>query len=55
MSELHQDAMDVLRETSRTFFIPISRLPSGLKEAGCILISLYEGNRRNRGSSSTPG
>ncbi|PTM58025.1 squalene/phytoene synthase family protein [Desmospora activa] len=29
----NQDAMDILRATSRTFFIPISRLPSGLKEA----------------------
>ncbi len=28
-----QDALEVLRETSRTFYIPISQLPSGLKEA----------------------
>jgi farnesyl-diphosphate farnesyltransferase len=27
------DAFDILKATSRTFFIPISRLPSGLKEA----------------------
>ncbi len=27
------EAMDVLEETSRTFFIPISRLPYHLKEA----------------------
>jgi farnesyl-diphosphate farnesyltransferase len=30
---LHKDAMDVLLETSRTFFIPIDRLPANLKEA----------------------
>jgi farnesyl-diphosphate farnesyltransferase len=29
----HQDVIDTLEETSRTFFIPISRLPSGLQEA----------------------
>ncbi|NJK99800.1 MAG: phytoene/squalene synthase family protein [Spirulinaceae cyanobacterium RM2_2_10] len=28
-----KDALDVLKQTSRTFFIPISRLPVGLKEA----------------------
>src|SRR4051794_20248694 len=32
-SALYQDAMDVLAETSRTFFIPISRLVPGLQEA----------------------
>ncbi len=31
--DLHKDAIEVLRETSRTFFIPISRLPAELKEA----------------------
>lgn len=30
---LQKTALDVLKETSRTFFIPISRLPTGLKEA----------------------
>lgn len=30
---LHKDALEVLKETSRTFYIPISRLPSGLQEA----------------------
>ncbi|MEK3720014.1 phytoene/squalene synthase family protein [Paenibacillus sp. FSL H8-0034] len=30
---LYQEAMDVLAETSRTFFIPISRLVPGLQEA----------------------
>lgn len=30
---LHKSALDVLKETSRTFFIPISRLPVGLQEA----------------------
>jgi farnesyl-diphosphate farnesyltransferase len=29
----HQDILDTLKETSRTFFIPISRLPHGLQEA----------------------
>src|SRR5436305_5297279 len=28
-----QDVLDTLKETSRTFFIPISRLPHGLQEA----------------------
>lgn len=32
-SDLHKDAMDMLLATSRTFFIPINRLPMGLKEA----------------------
>jgi farnesyl-diphosphate farnesyltransferase len=27
------DALDMLKETSRTFFIPISRLPAGLQDA----------------------
>lgn len=31
--QLHKNALEVLQETSRTFFIPISRLPSGLQEA----------------------
>jgi farnesyl-diphosphate farnesyltransferase len=31
--DLHKDAMDMLMATSRTFFIPISRLSPGLKEA----------------------
>jgi len=31
--ELRKDALKVLEETSRTFYIPISRLPSGLQEA----------------------
>ena len=30
---LHRDALGVLRETSRTFYIPISLLPKGLQEA----------------------
>ena len=30
---VHEDVMDTLRATSRTFFIPISRIPSGLQEA----------------------
>jgi len=30
---LRKDALEVLEETSRTFFIPISRLPLGLQEA----------------------
>ncbi|MBA4495160.1 squalene/phytoene synthase family protein [Paenactinomyces guangxiensis] len=33
MPDLHKDAMDMLLETSRTFFIPINGLPAGLKEA----------------------
>ncbi len=28
-----EDALDMLKETSRTFFIPISRLPTGLQDA----------------------
>ncbi|MGD1808523.1 squalene/phytoene synthase family protein [Dapis sp. BLCC M126] len=28
-----KDALEILKETSRTFYIPISQLPSGLKEA----------------------
>jgi farnesyl-diphosphate farnesyltransferase len=28
-----QDALSILKDTSRTFYIPISRLPDGLKEA----------------------
>ncbi|SRR5579883_1352935 len=31
--ELRKTALEVLAETSRTFYIPISRLPAGLKEA----------------------
>ncbi len=31
--ELRKSALEVLQETSRTFYIPISRLPSGLQEA----------------------
>jgi len=31
--ELRKTALEVLAETSRTFYIPISRLPSGLQEA----------------------
>lgn len=30
---LREDVLDMLRQTSRTFYIPISRLPSGLQEA----------------------
>jgi farnesyl-diphosphate farnesyltransferase len=30
---LCQDGLEMLKETSRTFYIPISRLPSGLQEA----------------------
>lgn len=30
--KLHKEARDMLRETSRTFFIPIDRLPTGLQE-----------------------
>ncbi|QKG85599.1 phytoene/squalene synthase family protein [Kroppenstedtia pulmonis] len=33
MVELHKDAMEMLRATSRTFFIPINRLRSDLKDA----------------------
>ena len=32
-SSYRQGALDILKETSRTFFIPISRLPGGLLEA----------------------
>ena len=31
--ELRQDALDILKQTSRTFYIPISGLPDGLLEA----------------------
>jgi farnesyl-diphosphate farnesyltransferase len=31
--DLRKDALEVLKETSRTFYIPINDLPSGLKEA----------------------
>ncbi len=31
--DLRRDALEILRETSRTFYIPISQLPSGLQEA----------------------
>lgn len=31
--DLRRDALDILKETSRTFYIPISQLPSGLQEA----------------------
>lgn len=31
--QLHKNALEVLQETSRTFYIPISRLPTGLQEA----------------------
>lgn len=34
----HQDVLETLKETSRTFFIPMSRLPRGLREA---VISAY--------------
>jgi farnesyl-diphosphate farnesyltransferase len=30
---MSHDALTVLKETSRTFYIPISRLPQGLREA----------------------
>ena len=30
---IKEDALDMLKETSRTFFVPISRLPVGLQEA----------------------
>src|SRR5579859_641845 len=30
---VRRDVLDTLKETSRTFFIPISRLPPGLQEA----------------------
>jgi farnesyl-diphosphate farnesyltransferase len=32
-SALHQSALDILKTTSRTFFIPINQLPPNLKEA----------------------
>ena len=32
-TNLHNDAIEMLKETSRTFFIPISLLTPGLKEA----------------------
>jgi farnesyl-diphosphate farnesyltransferase len=32
-STFQKDALDILEATSRTFFIPISRLPPGLLEA----------------------
>lgn len=31
--DFRKNALDILKETSRTFYIPISRLPSGLLEA----------------------
>jgi farnesyl-diphosphate farnesyltransferase len=31
--DLHGDALEILKQTSRTFYIPISRLPYGLQEA----------------------
>lgn len=31
--DLRQDALQILKETSRTFYIPISIMPSGLQEA----------------------
>ena len=31
--DLRREALEILKETSRTFYIPISRLPSGLQEA----------------------
>lgn len=31
--DLREDALQILKETSRTFYIPISILPSGLQEA----------------------
>ncbi|MBV9390246.1 MAG: phytoene/squalene synthase family protein [Chroococcidiopsidaceae cyanobacterium CP_BM_ER_R8_30] len=31
--DLRKDALQILKETSRTFYIPISRLPAGLQEA----------------------
>lgn len=31
--DLRRDALEMLKETSRTFYIPISRLPQGLQEA----------------------
>ena len=30
---INEDALDMLKGTSRTFFVPISRLPAGLQEA----------------------
>ncbi|MFN6218031.1 MAG: phytoene/squalene synthase family protein, partial [Aphanizomenon sp.] len=31
--DLRGDALKILKDTSRTFYIPISILPSGLQEA----------------------
>lgn len=31
--DLRRDALEILKETSRTFYIPISQLPSGLQES----------------------
>ena len=31
--DLRREALEVLKETSRTFYIPISGLPPGLQEA----------------------
>jgi farnesyl-diphosphate farnesyltransferase len=31
--DLRRDALEILKETSRTFYIPISQLPTGLQEA----------------------
>lgn len=31
--DLRRDALEILKETSRTFYIPISQLPAGLQEA----------------------
>jgi len=33
MTDVRNSALRVLEETSRTFFLPITRLPSGLQEA----------------------
>ncbi|MFW6358229.1 MAG: phytoene/squalene synthase family protein, partial [Chroococcales cyanobacterium] len=33
MKTLCNDALEMLKHTSRTFYIPISRLPLGLQEA----------------------
>ena len=33
MSTFEKDALTVLKETSRTFYIPITKLPSGVQEA----------------------
>ncbi|XKK19938.1 phytoene/squalene synthase family protein [Bacillus sp. A17A.1] len=38
LNELHKSAMEMLKSTSRTFFIPISYLPSDLQE---VLTSAY--------------